>query len=89
MRAGVSIFGKAIGAGIAISPTYRGLNTLITGSGPTRLQDAFGQISFDMVGIDPQNPQTQLDIGRVIATGVTVAVGIGIMKLFSYIARQV
>ena len=81
----LGVTGVAVGAGVAFSPTYRGLTTAIVGRNP---QEGFAEIAYDTTGIDPRvgNPP---DLGKVFSTALTVAVGIGLIALFRAVAKRV
>ncbi len=80
----IGLVGKGIGTAVAISPTFRGLQTLATGDPKQGVED----IVFDITGMVPSAGAFKPDVGKLIGFGVTVGVGIGIMKLFSYVARK-
>ncbi len=80
----IGIVGKGIGTTVAISPTFRGLRTMAGGNPEQGIVD----IVYDTTGMNPPAGQFTPDVSKLIGTGLTVAVGIGIMKLFSYVARK-
>jgi len=83
-RMGVGIFGKVVGAGVALSPTFRGFRQIIDGN----VEQGFDSIAYDTTGAIPSQGQGP-GIEPVLRTVVTVGVGIGIMKLFGYVARRI
>lgn len=82
-RAGVSLIGTGIGVGVATIPLHRGLQLIAAGD----FQSGFGAISVDVGGPAPGG--TGFDVTKLMATGIAVGVGIGIMSLFKYLARRV
>ncbi len=84
-KAGLGIAGTAIGATVAFSPTFRGITEMFTDP-----QAGARSLVFDLSGLDITGEVTQApDISRLIGTGITVGVGIGIMSLFRYFARRI
>jgi len=84
-RAAVGLVGKGVGALVAISPTFRGLEFLVKGD----VKGAAEAITYDTTGLSTVNPSFQLDAGKLVRTGVLVGVGIGLMALFSRVARRI
>ncbi len=85
LRAGVSITGKGLGILVGTAPVHRGVKRLAGGD----FEGAAEAIVFDTAGLSIANPEWTPDVQKLIRTGVLVGVGIGIMKLFSYMARRV
>ncbi len=81
LRAGISIFGSALGIGIAASPTFRGLREIAAG----QFETGVDSIQFDIGAPSSAGP---VNVTKLIGFGVTVAVGVGIMKLFKMLARR-
>ena len=83
-RLGVGLSGKLIGAGIALSPTFRGLQQVFKGD----VTGGFDSIAFDTTGAIPSKGQPPgLEI--VARTAVTVVAGVLVMKLFGFVARRI
>ncbi len=79
------ITGAAIGGGIAISPTFRGLRRVATGD----VQGGFTTVLDDMTGVNPSVGNFTPDPGKLFGTAVTVLAGVGIISLFRYVARRI
>ncbi len=86
-KAIISTAGTGIGATIALSPTFRGLTNLFTGTRTP--QEAVVDITFDVAGINAPAGVFVPDVGKLVGTAVTAAVGIGIMQLFKYFAKRI
>lgn len=84
-RAGVSIFGKVLGAGVALSPTFRGIREMTEG----KIEQGFDSIAFDTAGLIPSKGVVAPDFKKVAGTVVVAALGIGIMVLVSKLARRI
>ncbi len=83
VRMGVKIIGTGIGIGVATRPLHRGLGDIAGGN----FKSGVDNMVFDLTGIGPEGGTPE--IGKLVGTAVSVGVGIGIMKLFSYLARRV
>ncbi len=82
LRAGISIFGSVLGVTIAASPTFRGLTQMGTGD----FTGGIDSIQFDIGAPSSAGPY---NLTKLIGFGVTVGVGIGVMKLFKFLSRRV
>ncbi len=80
-RAGVALGGKAIGAIVALSPTYRGVQHMF--SDPAA---GAADVLFDVTGI---SPGTGPDINKLAQTGFTIGGGFLIMWIAGQIARRI
>ncbi len=80
----IGIIGKSIGTAVAVSPTFKGIRRMATGD----FEGGVNDIVFDTTGMNPAAGTFQPNVTKLIGTGVTVAVGIGLIKLFGYIARK-
>jgi hypothetical protein len=80
-RTGVGLVGAVIGTLIATAPTHRGLTAMAGGD----FKSGVGFIRED-VGVPENQPP---NITKLIGTGITVGVGIGIIKLFRLVAQRV
>ncbi len=80
----IGIMGKGIGTAIAISPTFVGLRRMATGD----FEGGVNDIVYTTTGMNPAAGEFKPNVTKLIGTGITVAVGIGIIKLFSYVARK-
>lgn len=85
VRSIIGIAGAGIGGTIALSPTFRGLQTIASGFPEVGVNE----IVNDFTGMDPKGGNFTPDIGRLLGVGVTVGVGIGIISLFRYVARRI
>ncbi len=86
IRAGIKLIGTGTGLLVATSPVHRGLGRLTTGD----FSGAAEAIVYDTTGLSAADPQFgSVDPGKLIRMGVVVGVGIGLMKLFSYLSRRV
>ncbi len=84
VKAGLGIAGTVIGSLVATSPLHRGITKMVTTGD---VNQGVVDILFD-VGV-PGPGNFNLEVNKVIGVGVTVAVGVGLMSLFKYIARRV
>ncbi len=80
----LGIAGAGVGGAVALSPTYRGLTLMTQG----HFDAGTNALVFDVAGVDTQNPGFP-DVNRLVGTGLTVLVGVGIISLFRYVARRV
>lgn len=85
VRAAIGLVGSAVGVIVGTSPTHAGLQLIARGD----FAGGAATVAFETSGVDPRNPATQVDIGKVIRTGVVAGVGIGIILLFRALARRV
>ncbi len=85
LRAGVKIIGVATGTLVATAPVHRGLRRLAGGN----FEGAADAIAFDTTGLSTANPDFPIDISKVVRTGLLVGLGVGLMKLFSYLSRRI
>ena len=83
-KAGIRVIGTAVGIGVATSPLHQGLTTLAGGN----FQHGFDQMIHDTTGLSVGGTGS-FDVSKVVQTGLVVAVGIGFMSLFKYLARRV
>lgn len=82
VRAGLGIAGAVVGGLVATSPLHRGIIFMAqTGD----VVQGVGAIRSD-IGIPAGQPP---DVQKLIGVGVTVAIGVGLIKLFKYVARRV
>ncbi len=85
VRAGMGIAGTILGVAIATAPTHRGIEQLVKGEFVTGIDS----IVFDTTGMIPSAGAYAPDVTKLIGVGITVGVGIGIMKLFKFLGRRV
>ncbi len=81
----VSAAGAVLGGGVALSPTFRGIQQMTTGD----LMGGVNTVVFDTTGMDPSGGTFVPKIDKIIGVGVVAAVGIGLMMLFRAVARRV
>ncbi len=81
LRAGISGFGTILGVTVAASPTFRGIQQMATGD----IMGGVDSIQFDIGAPSSAGPH---NLTKLIGFGVTVGVGLIIMKLFKFIARR-
>lgn len=80
-----SVGGGLVGVGIAISPTFRGLDQIVHG----QVQGGVNSIVYDTTGMDPAGGHLTPDFQKVTGTVVLAAAGIAIAKLFKYLAKSI
>ncbi len=85
LRAGVKIVGTATGLLVGTAPVHRGLRRLASGN----FEGAADAIAFDTTGLSTANPDFPVDVSKLVRTGILVGVGVGIMKMFSYLSRRI
>lgn len=85
VKAGLGIFGTVLGTAVATSPMHRGITTMAAGNPQQGIED----IVFDTTGMIPSAGNYNFNVNRLVGTGITVAVGIGFMKLFKFLSRRV
>ncbi len=84
LRAGLSITGTLIGTTVAVSPVIRGVTQMASG----QFTQGVDSIVFDTTGMIPSSNHFTPDVSRLIGTGIVVVVGVGISKLFKFLARR-
>lgn len=84
-KTGLGLLGVTVGAGVALSPTYRGLGQVFAGDPKT----GFNSIVYDTTGMDPAGGHLTPDLSKIVGTGVLAGVGIGLIMLFRMIAKRV
>ncbi len=85
VRAALGIGGTALGATIALSPTFRGIQVMVGGN-PVGGADA---IVADLTGMSILQNDFTPDFGKILGVGVAVGVGVGIMSIFKFFARRI
>lgn len=83
LRRGVNLAFKAVGTVVALSTVIKG----VTKNGFSNPGEIPRDVSYEVLGFDPQNPQN-IDWSKPVATAGGVIAGLVIMKLGSYIARK-
>lgn len=81
LRPIVNLTFKAVGATVALSPTFRGIRQMATGD----FEGGAAAVLYDTTGI---SPGTGPDIGTVVKTGVTVAGGLFIAWLGGQVSKR-
>ncbi len=80
VKAGLGIVGTIIGGIVATAPLHRGIRDGLSGN----VEQMVTSIQQDVYG----GPDT-IDIKKVASTGFAVALGVGLMSLFKYLAKRV
>ncbi len=79
-RMGLGIAGTIIGGIVATAPLHRGIRDGLGGN----VEQMVLSIQQDTYG----GPGT-IDITKIAATGFSIALGVGLIKLFKYIGKRV
>ncbi len=77
--------GAALGGTVALSPTFRGIQQMMTGD----VQGGANTVIFDTTGMDPSGQSFTPKVEKIVGVGVVAAVVIGLMMLFRAVARRI